>query len=102
MLDDNDAGINKWYCERFSKITMSDDILTTLNSMTATTTTMILETELDETTKYDDNYTGKLTTYLYCEEDTDLTIQFYTDDDGRVFLNDKLIVRTDTCTWSDA
>ena len=91
---------NKWYWEKYASNTMADTILTTLSGLTPTATNYYNDSATSISMNIADSYTAKVTCYISCASDIDVTMRFETDDNGRVFLNDDLIVAITSCTWT--
>lgn len=91
---------NKWYWQRYASQAMADNIQTTLNTLTTVATNYYNDSATSITMNMADSYTGRATCYIYCANDVNVSMRFETDDDGRVFLNDELIVKVASCAWT--
>lgn len=95
------VGDNKsWLFERYTKVDADYPSPSDVEGLTPTSTSTILDSSTNYTNTYADNYTGKATTYVYSISRKKITLDFITDDNGSLYINDKKIGTTKSCESS--
>ena len=89
--------VNQWKWERFSSHTCDASIRTTLYNETPIETLYRNDVDISYTAEWNDNYTARCTTYLYCPEAISYECKAATDDGGAVYINGDLVTILVSC-----
>jgi len=79
---------------------MNSNALTNLSDKTPTASGYYSDVSTSISMNMADSYTGKATTYIYCDKDVNVSMRFETDDAGAAFLNGVCVATNSSCTWS--
>lgn len=79
---------NQWRCKYYNISMSSAPTLATISDKTPTKTQLRSDTEKSQNWAWGDYYVGSRECWVYCTEDHNLSTYFWTDDEGRMYLND--------------
>lgn len=88
---------NKWRCTRWSTTSSSAPTFSTINNLFAAAT-MLKSHDTSQNWAWADSYIGMRECYVYCTQDYALSTSFWTDDHGRIYLNETSVATSTSCT----
>lgn len=92
---------NCWQCRDYKKSLSTAPTLEDIDGMTPLKT--MIKADMNNYTSWgwDDSYIGYMQCYVHCTSNQSLSCQFYTDDAGRLYLNDVSRATSESCKWTD-
>lgn len=89
---------NYWRCKYYNTTTSSAPTLSTISGLTPTKTMLKADMNSYSSWAWGDNYVGYMQCWVKCNKAYTLSTQFYTDDEGRIYLNGVSKATSSSCT----